>query len=202
MENRFQYILLILVVGIFGLSLPALAQEDALVSGDADSIDNEFFSFGVSAGVLNIQDFGSEYTLGANFTFAATEDFFLQFNYLIADAGLSSFEESQGQLIDGDDRKFNHFDLLVGYKLFQAEFFPSEGNAKLSGFYLVGGVGDTDFGGEGSFTYTLGAGYEFALARRFIVRADYRHYIYESNLIAEKENTHNGGFSIGFNYLL
>lgn len=189
-------------MSILGASFPALAQNDAQMSGDASSINNEFFSFGISAGVLNIQDFGSEYTMGANLTFSATENFFLQFNYLMTDVGLSSYEESQGQLLDGDDRRFSHFDLLVGYKLFQAEFFPREGLAKLSGFYLVAGVGDTDFGGEASFTYTFGAGYEYSLTRSFIVRADYRHNIYESNLIAEKEKTHNGGFSIGINYML
>jgi len=172
------------------------------MSGDVRSVNREFFELGVNAGVLNIEDFGSEYSLGANLLFHATEDFFLQFNYLQADTGLSSFEQSQGKLFDDEDRTFSHFDLLVGYRLFQAEFFPREGVAKISSLYLVGGVGDTDFGGEAAFTYTFGAGYEIGISRSFILRFDYRHYMYRSNLLGKDKETHNGGFMVGINYLL
>lgn len=207
MENRIQHFLLNIAKAalIPGLLLPcsvALAEKSATeIQGSAKSIDTEVFELGVSAGIINIEDFGSEYTIGANVNFKATEDFFLQFNYLQADAGLSSYEKSQGQLFDGSDRQFQHFDLLLGLNLFQSEFFPREGQGNLASFYVVGGVGNTEFGGEASFTYTLGAGYQVAFARNFIVHLDYRDYIYSSTLSDKDKTTHNGGFSLGVNYL-
>ncbi|WP_075188372.1 outer membrane beta-barrel domain-containing protein [Teredinibacter haidensis] len=200
MENRIQHLLLaVLKQTVKHAILPlALAVPAA---NSVDAIDSEVFEFGVSAGVLNIEDFSSEYTLGANVSFKATEDFFLQFNYLQADAGLSSYEKSQGQSFGGGDRTFQHFDLLLGYNLFQAEFFTGDSTANLSAFYLVGGVGNTEFGGEASFTYTVGAGYQVAIARKIIVRADYRDYMYTSILSDSDKTTHNGGITLGVGYL-
>jgi outer membrane beta-barrel protein len=174
-------------------SAGAMAEQD---------IDKEILEFGVVTGVINIGDFGSEWLKGLSATFQASEDFFLQYNYLQAEADLSSFEESQGRFFSGSDRDFVHYDLLVGYKLLQAEVYPSEAKARLSSFYLVGGVGETRFGGEENFTATAGLGYEVALSRDLIVRADYRSYFYESSLIREEEETvQSGQFSIGLGYL-
>lgn len=194
MENRFQHVFL-------GKLLTGFALFGATGLANAAGMDNEFVDIGVFAGVLNIQDFSSEYTVGANVTFKATEDFFLQFNYLQADTELSSYEKSQGQLFSGDDRTFQHYDLLVGYNLLQAEFLPVAASPGYASLYLVGGVGDTAFGGEQSFTYTVGAGYQIAFARNYIVRLDYRDYFYSSNLITEGKTVHNGSISLGISYL-
>lgn len=178
----------------------AAAQGDNSV--DASDLDNEVFKLGLFTGVLNIGDFGSEWVVGLSGTFQASEDFFLQYNYLQTDADLSSFEKSQGSYFSDSDRRFVHYDLLVGYNLFQGEVYPSEGIAKLSSFYLVGGVGDTQFGDEESFTVTYGLGYQIAAWRRIIVNVDYRNHLYESSLIrGEEETTQNTQFSVGVNYL-
>jgi len=165
------------------------------------NIDTEYFDVGVFTGILNIEDFNSELVTGINMTFNANEDFFIQFNYLEADASLSSFELSQGRLFAGNDRKFTHFDFLLGYNLFLGEHFMSDTNTRLSSMYLVAGVGDTEFGGEESFTYTLGLGYQVALQRNILVRIDFRDYIYKTNIIGENNSTHNTQLSAGVSFL-
>lgn len=191
----------LIFVGLLSQTSLVFAEEsDNSLAGSADQIDTEYFDVGVFMGVLNIEDFSSELVTGINATFNANENYFIQFNYLQADASLSSFEESQGQLFSGSDRTFNHFDFLVGYNLFQGEHFFSDTNAKLSSLYLVTGVGDTEFGGEGSFTYTLGMGYQLALKREIILKVDYRDYIYKTNLIGENKSTHNTQFTVGLTY--
>jgi outer membrane beta-barrel protein len=168
----------------------------------ASDLNREVFELGLFAGFINIGDFNSEWVAGISAAFQASEDFFIQYNYLQTDADLSSFEQSQGQYFSSDDRKFVHYDLLVGYNLFQGEIYPEEGVANLSSFYLVGGVGDTRFGGEASFTITVGVGYQLALSRHYVFRADYRNYIYESALIrGEETTTNNAQFSVGLSYL-
>jgi hypothetical protein len=173
----------------------------SVFAGGLRSVDNEVFELGVNAGMINIEDFGSELTFGVSGSFKATEDFFLQVNYFQATSDLSSVEKSQGQLFGGADRDFRHFDLLVGLNIFQSEFAFKGGEANLASFYVVGGVGDTAFGGEESFTYTLGAGYQVAFNRHYIVKLDYRNYTYNSNLSDDDKTVNNGGFSLGVNYL-
>lgn len=205
MENRFQHFLLTtkLTLACLLLATHAGAEEMSGAPSEVEegsTINNEVFELGVTAGIINIADFGSEFTLGISATFKASEDFFLQYNLFQTDAALSSYENSQGKLFD--DRSFRHYDLLVGYNLYQGELYLNSPEAKLSALYLVGGVGDTQFGGEETFTYTLGVGYQIAMTRRFILRFDYRSYIYTSNLIADENKTVNSThFSSGLSYL-
>lgn len=209
MENRFQHIFLNLKLALVCLLLiasHAWAQDEQKPSSDnqnePETINNEIFELGIAVGVINIADFNGEFTTGVSATFRASEDFFLQYNLLQAEASASAYERSQGKLFDGGDRTFLHYDLLVGYNIFQGEFFPSGPKARLAALYLVGGVGDTQFGGEGSFTYTVGVGYQIALTRRLILRVDYRNYLYTSNLIADENKSVNSTqFSSGLSFL-
>ncbi|MCW8876378.1 MAG: outer membrane beta-barrel domain-containing protein [Kangiellaceae bacterium] len=204
MEHWFQRIFLIakslILVSFLGQAHWALAEKEKETAGDTSKINTEYFDIGVFTGVINIEDFTSELVTGISATFNANENYFVQFNYLQADASLSSFEESQGQLFSGSDRTFSHFDFLVGYNLFQGEHFFSDTTAKLSSLYLVTGVGDTEFGGEGSFTYTIGMGYQVNLQREIILKLDFRDYIYKTNLIGEDKSTHNTQLSVGLTY--
>lgn len=190
MENRFQYLLLTTKIALASLLIPAgHACAETNPANQPSNINSEVFELGVSVGVINIADFTSEWTTGLSATFKATEDLFLQYNLFQAEASTSAYENNQGNLFDGSDRTFLHYDLLIGYNLFQGEFSPSDAGAKLSSLYLVGGVGDTDFGGENRFTYTVGVGYQIAITRRLIARFDYRGYIYKSNLITDEDQT-------------
>lgn len=165
-------------------------------------LKNEALEFGVFTGVINIDNFGSEWVAGVSATFHASEDFFLQYNYLQTDVGLSSFEKSQGSYFSGSDRRFSHYDLLVGYNILQAEVYPRPGLANMSALYVIGGVGETRFGDEEAFTFTYGLGYQVALWRELILRVDYRNHSYDSSLVRGSEKTNqNTQFSIGLSYL-
>ncbi len=166
-------------------------------------LDNEFLEFGINTGIVNIQDFTSEIGLGLQATFSASEKFFLQFNYLQANAGNSSFEERIGQQFSGSDRDYSHYDLLAGYNIFDGEIFRGDGIATLSSLYFVGGVGSNQFGGEEVQTITWGLGYKVALTRKVNLRLDYRNYIYDSSLVLgeREQSVTDTYFSIGLGYL-
>ncbi len=186
--------------------LSLLAFANSLIAEQKNSnvslsgLNNEQFELGVSAGFLNIQDFSSEISMGISANFIATENTFLQLNYVTASTSESSYESNQGPLFSGDDRDFKHLDFLLGYNLYQGEQFFSGSEAQLSALYLVGGVGDTQFGGEESFTYTLGVGYQVGLSRTVNLKFDYRNYIYDSSLLKEDESTQNGHLTLGVSY--
>jgi outer membrane beta-barrel protein len=208
MDIRFQHILLVAkwvtFAGLLQLS-PLLhadqADEEKVSLGD---VNNEVFELGVFAGIVNIEDFGSEYAPGISATFRASENFFIQYNYLQTDVSLSPYEKREGtdNYFSGDKRTFKHYDLLLGYNIFQGEFFPSASKASLSTLYLVAGVGEVRFGGESSIAYTAGIGYQVALTRHFGLHIDYRNYIYQSTLItAEKRTVSATNVSTGLKYL-
>ncbi len=194
MVSRLQYIFLIFCLVCACTNVFAQDSEQR-------NFDREFFSIGINTGILSIQDFNSELALGFQTSFKASEDFFLQFNYLQADSSASSFELSQGQIFSGSDRKFTHYDFLLGYNLFQAEFFGNTQDSAISSLYLVAGAGETEFGGENNFTFTLGTGYQFALNRRYVLSLDFRDHIFKSSLLEEDSNTHNTQVSAGISIL-
>lgn len=151
------------------------------------AIDTELFELGALAGTLNIEDFTTEMSLGLYASFRATENFFLQTNYLQTDVSYSSVERGPLGPYTGD-RNYRHFNLLLGYNLFQGEVFKGK-YAGLSALYLVGGIGDTEFMDESNFTYVYGLGYQMSLSRRYTLRFDIQNYQYDTNVIDQQENT-------------
>lgn len=197
MENRFQYVLLITFGALCFGSQVAKAQDIA----QSSKVGTEFLEIGVSVGTVNIESFPTTFSKGINFTLRATEDFFLEMNYLVAeDVELSNYEENVGAYFSDNQRDFEHYDLLLGYNLFQGEFFAGE-KASLSSMYVVGGVGETTFGGEKRITTTLGVGYQIAFSRRYIVHFDMRDHIYKSSTNEQNEIVQNFEYSTGLSYL-
>ncbi|CAH0992513.1 hypothetical protein SIN8267_02645 [Sinobacterium norvegicum] len=202
MENRLQRVLLatksiLLASAIVGSS--AVAADGEIT---ASSIDSEVFDAGVYLGVVNIDNFSSEAVVGAALTFQASESFFLQFTgAMTAETAPSSYEKSQGELFTGSDRSYRSYDFLLGYKLLKGEVFLTEGNPSLGSLYLIGGVGNSDYGGESNFTYTVGVGYQIEFMRRYVWRLDYRDRIYSSDLLSKDKTVHNTQLTTGLSYL-
>ena len=163
-------------------------------------IDDELFEIGVYAGVISIENFGSEPVYGINAVFHATEDFFLQLNYGMASADKTSFEELSGEnvhLLTSSERDYTYYNVLLGYNIFPGEVFMTSKLTFNSAFYFVGGVGNTDFGGEDNFTTTLGSGYRIVLRDWLTWHIDFRDHIFKSDIIKNNQTTHNMELSTG-----
>ena len=199
METRLQYIFLIAIASLLTCAT-AKAQENEAAS----TVDTEFLEVGVSLGTLAIEGFPTTFSKSLNFTFRATESFFLEINYLLADGVKeATFPETRDDLPNSlaDNRDFRHFDLLLGYNIFQGEFFSGAKTANLSSLYAVWGAGETEFAEERRFTTTLGLGYQIAFKRRYILHFDMRDYIYQSSLGSDDKYVHNIDSSVGLSYL-
>jgi outer membrane beta-barrel protein len=159
-------------------------------------IDTEFFELGAYMGIIGIEDFDSASVLGIKASFHATEDFFLQANYGQAQAGTSAAEvTSGGNLIA--DRDYKYYNLLVGYNLFPGEAFITQNLTLNSAFYLVGGIGNTDFAGDNHFTITYGSGYRIILNDWLTWNMDFRNHTFESEVLPIKKRVNNLEFSLG-----
>ncbi len=159
-------------------------------------IDTEFFELGAYMGIIGIEDFDTPSVLGVKASFHATEDFFLQANYGQAEAGTSAAEiTSSANLIA--DRDYEYYNLLVGYNLFPGEAFITQNLTLNSAFYVVAGIGNTDFAGDNHFTITYGSGYRIILSDWLTWNMDFRNHTYESNVLPISKRVNNLEFTLG-----
>jgi outer membrane beta-barrel protein len=124
-------------------------------------IKSQDIELGGYVGTLNIEDFGAHRVYGVQVGYHITEDFFLQAEGGRSKGGYTSFETlSSIQLLTDNERWFKYYDMSVGYNFLPGEVFLGRNHAMTSSFYILAGVGATDFGGDSKFTGNFGAGYK------------------------------------------
>ncbi|HTV78993.1 MAG TPA: outer membrane beta-barrel domain-containing protein [Steroidobacteraceae bacterium] len=124
-------------------------------------IKSQDIELGGYIGTLNIEDFGAHRVFGVQLAYHVTEDFFFQAEAGRSKAGRTSFETlSNISLLTDNERWFKYYDMSVGYNFLPGEVFLGRNHAMTSSFYILAGVGSTDFGGDSKFTGNFGAGYK------------------------------------------
>jgi outer membrane beta-barrel protein len=156
-------------------------------------IDREDFEVGAFIGIMSIEDFGSDVVYGARFAYHVTEGFFVEGTVGQTEAGLTSFEVLSGgaPIIADDERTFTYYNLNVGYNLLPGEGFIGEGRAYNTNFYLIAGLGSTNFAGDDRFTVNFGAGYRFLLNDSIALHVDFRDHLFDIDILGEEKTTHN-----------
>ena len=111
--------------------------------------------------MLSIEDFGTHPVYGFVAAYHITEDFFFQGGSRPLARGPHQLRDPHGgiQLLTESERRFTYYDLSLGYNFLPGEAFLGRGPAMTSAFYLIGGIGGTDFAGDTKFTVNFGAGY-------------------------------------------
>ncbi len=165
-------------------------------------IDTENFEFGLDSGLMSIEDFETNSTVSAYLNYHVTEDFFLQARGGTSTAGESSFERLSGaaQLLDEDQRDLAFYDLSIGWNLFPGESFLLDRWAVRSSFFVVGGVGATDFAGNEAFTVNAGMGYRMIANDFMTFSVQIRDRVFETELTGTPKNTHNLEFTAGLSF--
>jgi outer membrane beta-barrel protein len=153
---------------------------------------------GADYGVLSIEDFGAHPSYGLTAAYHVTEDFFFQAEVGRSRAGETSFETlSQIQLLTESERRFTYYDLSLGYNFLPGEAFIGRGFAMTSAFYLLGGIGGTDFAGDTKFTVNYGAGYRVVPTDWLAVHITVQDRVFQSSLLGTTKLTNNLEARIG-----
>jgi outer membrane beta-barrel protein len=153
---------------------------------------------GVNYGVISIEDFGTHPSYGATAAYHITEDFFFQAEVGRATAGNTSFETLSGiNLLTGSERRFTYYDLSLGYNFLPGEAFIGRGRAMTSAFYLIGGIGATDFAGDTKFTVNFGAGYRVVPTDWLAIHITVQDRVFQSDLFGPTKLTNNLEARIG-----
>jgi outer membrane beta-barrel protein len=146
-------------------------------------IRSQNFELGGYVGTLNIEDFGAHPVYGVQAAYHVTEDFFFQAEGGRSHAGRTSFEVlSNIQLLTNSERWFKYYDLSLGYNFLPGEVFLGRNLALISSFYVLAGIGATDFGGDTKFTVNYGAGYRILPADWIAVHVAVEDRVYNSDL--------------------
>ena len=166
------------------------------------AIDSEDFEVGVYAGVLSIEDFGTNFVYGVRAAYHITEDFFAEAAYGRSKADETSYETLSGgaKLLTDSQRQFDYYNISLGYNLFPGEAFIGSRHAFNTALYLIGGVGNTEFADDSHFTVNVGAGYRFLATDWMALHIDVRDYIFKSDLLGNDKTTNNLEFTGGLTF--
>lgn len=161
-------------------------------------IDTENFEFGLYGGQLLIEDFGSSPVYGARLTYRANSVLYLESRYGQAKAGTTSFERLSGniRILTDKEREFRFYDFSLGTDLFPGENFIY-GHAMNSSYYLVAGLGGTDYAGDTQFTINYGAGWRILPTDWLELYIETRDQMMDRNILGQKQSTHNISFTGG-----
>ena len=164
------------------------------------AIDREDFEIGAFAGIMSVEDFGTDIVYGVRLAYHITEGFFLEGTVGQTEAGLTSFEVLSGgaQLIPDSQRTLTYYNLNLGYNILPGEVFIGEGHAYNTNLYLIAGLGSTRFAGDDRFTVNVGAGYRFLLSDSIALHLDFRDHLFDIDLLGEEKTAHNLEGHLGF----
>jgi len=155
-------------------------------------IKSSDWEVGLQYGALSIEDFGTQPSYGATVAYHISEDFFFQAEVGRATAGQTSFETlSQIQLLTESDRRFTYYDLSLGYNFLPGEAFVGRGRAMTSSFYLLGGIGGTDFAGDTKFTVNVGGGYKVVPSDWLALHVTVQDHIFQESVLGYTKLTNN-----------
>jgi len=159
-------------------------------------IDNEDFEFGAFGGLYSTEDFGSNAVVGGRFAYHITEDFFIEFTAGRTKTRKSNYEEYfYVSLLPNNDRTLKYYDVSFGYNFLPGEAFISSGWAFYTDFYLTGGVGATEFGGDTLFTGVGGVGFRFIATDWMAFHVDMRVHTFKTDVIKQNQFTKNLEFT-------
>ncbi|MEM7763994.1 MAG: outer membrane beta-barrel domain-containing protein [Pseudomonadota bacterium] len=165
-------------------------------------IDTEDFEIGAYAGVMSVEDFGVNTVVGATLAYHFSEALFVEATYGQTDTEETSFELLSGaaELLTEDERQFSYYNASVGWNIFPGETFVTRNRTFNQSFYIIGGLGSTEFGGDDLFTINIGAGYRLLINDIFALRLDFRDHAFDSDLLGEAKTAHNLVGRLGFTF--
>ena len=168
---------------------------------DKPDIDTEDFEFGVSYGLMSVEDFGVHGVFVTRLAYHVNEQIFVEGIYGQTDTEKTSFEIlSNTNLLTDEQRKYQYYNVSLGYNILPGEVFFGQNKTFVSELYLVVGAGTTEFAGDKFFTLNVGAGYRLLLTDEIALHLDIRDYMLNIDLLGIDKTSHNIEVTGGLTY--
>ena len=181
---------------------------DAVISPDLkrreikeSRIDSENFEIGVFGGVMSIEDFGTSNVFGIRTAIHFSEDWFIEVVSAETEANESSAEIiGNFNLLTEEERKLKYVNVSFGINLFPGEVFIGKNYAFNTNYYIVGGVGDTTFGGDNYLTYNFGGGFQLAITDWMSFHIDFRNHLFSHSIFTQEKSVQNLESHMGLSF--
>ena len=181
---------------------------DAVISPDLerreiteDKIDSENIEIGVYGGVLGVEDFGSNNVFGVRVSFHISEDWFIEANYATSETSESSAEFlGNFALLTDDERDLTYYNASLGINLFPGEVFVGKNRSFNTNYYVIGGVGNTEFANDEFLTYSFGGGFKLFATDWIALQIDFRNYLFTHSIFGQDKSIQNLESSLGISF--
>lgn len=159
------------------------------------AIDSENLELGYYGGFYAAERFGTNPVTGLRVSFHVSEDIFFE-----ATTGETTTEPTFEEQLIGfftvadEDRRLTYYNLNLGYNMLPGEVFFGRNWAFNFAFYILAGVGSTDFLGERHATVVTGAGMRILLTDWMALHIDVRDHVFRVNpfgIATADQTTHN-----------
>lgn len=172
---------------------PEIDRRDIVVP----KIDTEDFEVGIYAGILSIENFGSEPVTGLRAAYHVTEDFFFELSYGVSEVSDTNFRRFGISLFPEETQDVTYYDAALGYKILPGEVFILNRWAFTSDMYIKLGAGNTQMVDEDFLTYNLGFGLRVLPTDWLSLRFEAVDHFFETDLLGDSEFTNNFEFNFG-----
>ncbi len=166
-------------------------------------INKDDFELLISTGLLSIEDFGVSNIRMFHLNYHINESFFVQFGLLKAEASETSFERLTGNvlLLTDAERELSSFSIDVGYNVFPGEGFLSQNHTFSTDYYVIAGIGTTEFAGNERYTVNYGAGFRAAITPWLTFNSEFRNYVFDVDVFGVNNSSDNLLFSFGVGFV-
>ncbi len=171
---------------------------------ESASIDTEQFELGLFGGFLAVEDFNTNPVVGVSFSYHITPAFLAQLNYGESEVDRATFEENAGSgfnFLSNDDRNFEYYNILAGYRVLRGRSFIGRNKKYNSDIYVLGGFGAVDFAGDTNVSIVLGTSYRVVLTDSLVANIDFRGHSVDRDFLNDDKRTFNTEFLFGLNWL-
>ena len=193
MESRIRYIFLALAGSAIVFSAPVWSQDGTDAPPqviepnverrdlDVGAIDTEDFELTGFVGIMSVEDFETNAVYGVRLAYHINSALFLE-----AAVGRTEVGDSTAEGIIGNpfftDRNLTYYGASLGWNILPGGSFFGKRRAFNSVFYLIGGIGNTDFADDNNFTINFGFGFKFLPTDYLAVRIEARDYLFDTEL--------------------
>ncbi len=161
------------------------------------------FEFLLSTGFLSIEDFGVSNIRSLSLNYHINESFFIQAGVLKAEASETSFEVLTGStsLLTNSERQLSSLFIDIGYNVFPGEGFLSKNHTFSTDYYVIAGIGTTEFAGNERYTINYGTGFRAAIYPWLTVYSEFRNYIFDIDVFGVNKSSSNLSITLGIGFV-
>lgn len=160
-------------------------------------IDTENAELSIFGGGMNFDNFSTEGSYGVSLAYHVSEDLFLELSYLESEVNDFELRSLGAPQLPSVDEPVYYTSLSMGMNMLPGEVFILDRYVLSSTFYLIGGIGNTDFADDDKFTFNVGFGYRVYLTDWLSIRLEARDHMFDNEIQGEEALRHNFELRLG-----